>query len=381
MSDISITDNDSTLQSLREQLAALQATVSSLQQSQSHPLQVDAPRARLLVLPKELIEAVPSIAGQNFFTAPEAEDEDPVFLEDVVFPKNQEQQYHAPNLDLPWPDKAKSHQSFDKSLAKIQERLAFTTRPVDEFATEIFATVSDPTLRDSILDFVQVLRSQLAITARQITKMRKDNFVVAKGLKPTPDKGKGVAITQEDLTAQIKAAKEYEKACAPAKDSSQGDSRGRGRFRNGFRNGYFNRQFQQPQPYQQYGQHQQAHSSPIQQAPAAYANAYDDQSGHSSGGYFQRGHRGRGRGRAQKQQTPPTTSANQTAPRVSKEEEQAIEREILALLAKRAIEHASGPGFRSRLFTIPKKTGDLRPVLNLKPLNRFVEPESFKMET
>ncbi|KAF9977632.1 hypothetical protein BGZ75_010251, partial [Mortierella antarctica] len=177
MSDISTTDNDFTLQSLREQLAALQATVSSLQQSKPHPLQVEAPRARLLVLPEELIEAVPSIAGKNFFSAPEAEDDDPVFMDDVVFPKNQEQQYHAPNLDLPWPDKSKSHQSFDKSLAKIQERLAFTTRPVDEFATDVFANVSDPALRASILDFVQVIRSQLAITARQITKMRKDNFV------------------------------------------------------------------------------------------------------------------------------------------------------------------------------------------------------------
>lgn len=81
------------------------------------------------------------------------------------------------------------------------------------------------------------------------------------------------------------------------------------------------------------------------------------------------------------QRTPPTTAAYQTAPQVSKEEQLIIEREILALLAKRAIEHASGPGFRSRLFTIPKKTGDLRPVLNLKPLNRFVRQESFKMET
>jgi len=243
------------------------------------------------------------MADKHFFTAPEPDVEDTNFADDVVFPKNQEQQYHAPSLDLPWPNKAKSYQSLDKSLAKIQERLAFTTRPMDEFATDVFSSVSDPAMRDSILDFVQVIRSQLAITVRQITKMRKDNFIVAKGLKPTPDKGKGVAITQEDLTAQIKAAKEYKKACAPAKDSSHGDNRRRGRYRNGFRSSYFNRQFHQSQPYQQQGQHQQAYSAPVQQAPA-YANqgySHDDQSGHSSGSYFQRGHRGRGRGRAQKQ--------------------------------------------------------------------------------
>jgi hypothetical protein len=38
-------------------------------------------------------------------------------------------------------------------------------------------------------------------------------------------------------------------------------------------------------------------------------------------------------------------------------------------------------GFRSQLFIIPKKTGDRRLVLNLRPLNKFVAPQHFKMET
>lgn len=66
---------------------------------------------------------------------------------------------------------------------------------------------------------------------------------------------------------------------------------------------------------------------------------------------------------------------------MSSEDEQAIEEEIAALLEKQAIEPATDPGFRSRLFTIVKKTGDLRPVLNLRPLNQYVEQTSFKMET
>ncbi|KAG0008674.1 hypothetical protein BGZ80_003180, partial [Entomortierella chlamydospora] len=46
------------------------------------------------------------------------------------------------------------------------------------------------------------------------------------------------------------------------------------------------------------------------------------------------------------------------------------EKEIMCLLAKKAIETASSRiGFSSRLILVPKKTGDLRPVLNLKPLN------------
>ncbi|KAF9944534.1 hypothetical protein BGZ72_002262, partial [Mortierella alpina] len=65
------------------------------------------------------------MAGKNFFTAPETEDDDPVFVDDVVFPKNPEQHYHAPSLVLPWPYKAKSHQSFDASTwaQNLQERL------------------------------------------------------------------------------------------------------------------------------------------------------------------------------------------------------------------------------------------------------------------
>lgn len=59
----------------------------------------------------------------------------------------------------------------------------------------------------------------------------------------------------------------------------------------------------------------------------------------------------------------------------------AIDKEVQALLDKHAIEPSSQPGFRSRLFTIVKKTGDLRPVLNLRPLNQFVNQESFKMES
>ena len=79
--------------------------------------------------------------------------------------------------------------------------------------------------------------------------------------------------------------------------------------------------------------------------------------------------------------TPPTTNLQQHWSSVSKEDEKAVEEEIAALLDKQAIEPATAPGFRSRLFTIVKKTGDLRPVLNLRPLNQYVEHEFFKMKT
>ena len=52
------------------------------------------------------------------------------------------------------------------------------------------------------------------------------------------------------------------------------------------------------------------------------------------------------------------------------------------MLQKGAIRRASFDPrqFVSNLFIIPKKSGDLRPVINLKPLNEFVQYHHFKME-
>ena len=51
-----------------------------------------------------------------------------------------------------------------------------------------------------------------------------------------------------------------------------------------------------------------------------------------------------------------------------------IDLEVQKMLQKGAIRRASfNPGqFISNLFIIPKKSGDLRPVINLEPLNEFV---------
>jgi hypothetical protein len=58
--------------------------------------------------------------------------------------------------------------------------------------------------------------------------------------------------------------------------------------------------------------------------------------------------------------------------------------EVRSLLVKEAIVRIFPPfqeGFWSTFFLAPKKTGDWRPILNLKPLNVYIKPQKFRMET
>ena len=59
--------------------------------------------------------------------------------------------------------------------------------------------------------------------------------------------------------------------------------------------------------------------------------------------------------------------------------------EVQTLLSKRAVEIVHNPtaipGFYSRLFLVPKKTGGMRPVFDLSILNTFLVIPHFKMET
>jgi len=63
-------------------------------------------------------------------------------------------------------------------------------------------------------------------------------------------------------------------------------------------------------------------------------------------------------------------------------EKHLIDGEIVTLKSKGAIEEVSScPNeFLSNIFLVPKKTGNIRPVINLKPLNVFVQKIHFKMK-
>ena len=59
-----------------------------------------------------------------------------------------------------------------------------------------------------------------------------------------------------------------------------------------------------------------------------------------------------------------------------------IQKEVDELLAKGGIEPSwGGAGFYSSVFVVPKHTGGLRPILNLKCFNHFIHIPSFKMPT
>jgi len=57
--------------------------------------------------------------------------------------------------------------------------------------------------------------------------------------------------------------------------------------------------------------------------------------------------------------------------------------EVQALIQKNAVQLIHPPyeiGFWATFFLAPKKTGDWRPILNLKPLNAFIHPKRFRMQ-
>ena len=61
-----------------------------------------------------------------------------------------------------------------------------------------------------------------------------------------------------------------------------------------------------------------------------------------------------------------------------------LQEEIEILLKKPAVERVQNsgtPGFYSRIFLVPKKNGKLRLIIDLSLLNRYLEKQSFKIET
>ena len=80
---------------------------------------------------------------------------------------------------------------------------------------------------------------------------------------------------------------------------------------------------------------------------------------------------------------PPLTTRPVAFPTSATKQVQ-LQEAVQSLLVKQAIEpvqNPHSPGFYSRLFTVPKSSGGLRPVIDLSVLNRFIWCPHFQMET
>lgn len=73
------------------------------------------------------------------------------------------------------------------------------------------------------------------------------------------------------------------------------------------------------------------------------------------------------------------------ATNVSVKDQKNLDLEVQKLLEKHAVEIVPSSqaltGFYSTFFLVPKKNGKMRPVINLRPLNRYIRKEHFKMDT
>ena len=82
-------------------------------------------------------------------------------------------------------------------------------------------------------------------------------------------------------------------------------------------------------------------------------------------------------------QKPPQTGIKQTS--VPNQDLDLLKLEVEDLLKKDAIEtvpwNEINSGFYSTFFLVPKKNGKMRPVINLRPLNRYLRKTHFKMDT
>ena len=68
---------------------------------------------------------------------------------------------------------------------------------------------------------------------------------------------------------------------------------------------------------------------------------------------------------------------------VSEEMSEQVDMEVAKMLQKEAVRQVTPvqSQFLSRLFTVPKKDGTARPVVNLRPLNQYMQKQRFKMES
>ncbi|KAG1154610.1 hypothetical protein G6F37_009292 [Rhizopus arrhizus] len=228
-------------------------------------------------------------------------------------PSNLDRRYRAPVLQRSVNAGALTRK-FGQQLADVQYRLSGLTRPIDHMAHNLVQGHA-PTIADST-NFIRAIHSLLSDVASHITQLRNDNICRDAGLPTVPlaadSDGEDALLDTTRILEQSKLSKALQDAQSKGRTS---------RKRKGKRNNSSTR---------------------------ATTVESEDQSTRSP----------------DKTNLSDTTSKPTTpsAPR-------AFNSSSHNSREKKAIEKTHDPGFLSHLFTVPKKTGDLRPVLNLRPLN------------
>ncbi|KAF9274481.1 hypothetical protein BGZ68_000639 [Mortierella alpina] len=287
------------------------------------------PQASFFKPDKRLLKLCPNLDGRDFYAPPSDSDSyDPDDEQDAFetaltdCPKNKHRKYTAPPItDLPWPEKHKLRQQFDHDLQGIQSNLATLTRPVDKMVLDILddARLSADQMEEFLATAGGIMRHIKRIS-HQIYDLCVQNLDKAHDL--------GVLTKKNNRPALVDSSKllERKKLVLSVRKTlySRGDGRGnnKGSYSNGRSN--YPSQSQSSSSY-----HQQQHQDTIAQG---YKIPFE---------------------------TPPplaSTSTHTKSQKLSTKETGIIEKEILSLLSKKAIESASSTtGFTSRLFLVPRK--------------------------
>ena len=146
------------------------------------------------------------------------------------FAKNTTQLYTAPKPDLiDWPDSSSHLASTDKTIGKYQSRLANITRPLDQFATEMFSRNIDPDVAQACLEFAQTMREHIAHLAQQMSSDREDLFYQAHKISVTKDTVEPPIVSTSDFIEASKLAKSVRQATTQNKQRNSAPRRFRGR--------------------------------------------------------------------------------------------------------------------------------------------------------
>ncbi|ORY89186.1 hypothetical protein BCR41DRAFT_402741 [Lobosporangium transversale] len=190
--------SDPIIHSLQSQLATLtsrlEALSTSSESSRSNPYLVPKEPAYEITPDDSILVHYPAMDGKDFFKHKSGNRADDLAYatemakEMQSFAKNTTQTYSAPKSALiDWPDSSSHHSSMDKTISRYQSRLANLTRPLDQFATEMFSYEVDPAVAQACLQLAQTMREHIAHLAQQMSSDREDLVYQAHKISVTKD--------------------------------------------------------------------------------------------------------------------------------------------------------------------------------------------------